>query len=79
MESAECVSWDFEALGKSFLSQKQSQLTLFLLDGIGGWTNRGCITLLEKASRRLMCKCNHLTNFAALVVSNCFITILIQR
>ena len=44
-------------------------LYCYATDGIGNWTSRGCIAELERDTGRLKCSCNHLTNFAALVVS----------
>ena len=35
----------------------------------GNWTDRGCETEYIPGSCRVLCKCSHLTNFAALVVS----------
>ena len=40
-----------------------------IIGGIGNWTNRGCTTIVDSVSGIIQCTCNHLTNFAALVVS----------
>ena len=38
--------------------------------GRGNWTDRGCVTEFTPNSSTVVCKCSHLTNFAALVVSD---------
>ena len=71
--SAVCVSWDFRAAGTIIMYK------LFLLIDLryahtgdrGNWTDRGCETEYTPGSCRVLCKCSHLTNFAALVVSLC--------
>ena len=35
----------------------------------GNWTTEGCNTIVDKSGRLVTCVCNHLTNFAVLVVS----------
>lgn len=80
---ATCVSWDFRAAGicvraiSSFyamillksLGRAGSYLSILYTDGFGNWTDRGCNTTLNRDSGTVTCQCNHLTNFAALVVS----------
>ena len=39
-----------------------------LRDGIGDWAEDGCV-LVSADSEGITCHCNHLTNFAVLVVS----------
>ena len=38
--------------------------------GRGNWTDRGCVTEFTRNSFTVVCRCSHLTNFAALVVSD---------
>ena len=38
--------------------------------GRGNWTDRGCVTEFTPNSSTVVCRCSHLTNFAALVVSD---------
>ena len=39
-------------------------------DGRGGWSNDGCYQSLDNSDdNNIVCKCNHLTNFAMLMVS----------
>ena len=39
------------------------------IGGLGNWTTEGCNTTLDRESGVVVCMCNHLTNFATLVVS----------
>ena len=36
---------------------------------LGNWTTEGCNTIVDESGRLVTCVCNHLTNFAVLVVS----------
>ena len=48
------------------------------LDGAGNWSTEGCRTIIvDSISDLVMCECDHLTNFASLVVS--FITLQYNR
>ncbi len=39
-------------------------------DGRGGWSNEGCYQDFNNTDdNNIVCKCNHLTNFAMLMVS----------
>ena len=41
------------------------------VDGRGNWTERGCnLTGISEEASTVTCSCNHLTNFAILVVRN---------
>lgn len=40
------------------------------MNGQGNWTTFGCTTRMESESGVVVCECNHLTNFAVLVVSS---------
>ena len=41
-----------------------------LLDGAGNWSTRGCRTIIiDTKPYQVVCECDHLTNFASLVVS----------
>ena len=46
-------------------------VTLLLLDGYGGWSSEGCITSnsTKPNDTDVICMCNHLTNFAILLVT----------
>lgn len=49
-----CVSWEFNATE----------------DGRGNWTEFGCnLTYIDEENETFTCECDHLTNFAILVVS----------
>ncbi len=37
--------------------------------GYGGWSGRGCV-LVNETENEVMCECDHLTNFAILLVSH---------
>lgn len=39
-----------------------------LRDGVGDWSDNGC-TLSDVREDSITCSCNHLTNFAVLIVS----------
>lgn len=41
----------------------------FILTFVGGWSTAGC-SLRGIVNDTIICECNHMTNFAALVVSN---------
>ena len=41
-----------------------------LIPTAGGWSTAGC-SLQGIVNDTIICECNHMTNFAALVVSNC--------
>ena len=45
------------------------KLTLCFLVTEGGWSTAGC-SLRGIVHDTIICECNHMTNFAALVVSN---------
>ena len=75
--SRRCAFWDFNAASKSqcyFCKQYQNSL----LDGNGDWNTDGCtLTTFNQSTNVVDCQCNHLTNFACLVVSTlciCLIT-----
>ena len=40
-----------------------------MLDGYGDWSNKGCHNITTNKTE-ILCECNHLTNFAILLVSN---------
>lgn len=42
-------------------------------DGYGNWTSEGCVTV-NVSNDVVTCQCNHLTNFAILVVSSVYDT-----
>lgn len=44
-------------------------IVLFCLVVVGGWSTAGC-SLRGIVNDTIVCECNHMTNFAALVVSN---------
>ena len=44
-------------------------LTLHYFLSSGGWSTAGC-SLRGIVNDTIICECNHMTNFAALVVSN---------
>ena len=55
-----------------FNTHDQNFKLLFSLppDGRGGWSNDGCYQSLDNSDdNNIVCKCNHLTNFAMLMVS----------
>ena len=43
-------------------------LLSFLLDGFGNWSDRGC-WVVNETEEDVTCACDHLTNFAILLVS----------
>ena len=47
-----------------------------MLDGYGDWSNKGCHNTTTNKTE-ILCECNHLTNFAILLVSNERINIVI--
>ena len=48
---------------------KDTKSRVFLSDGRGNWTSEGCETESADDPGVITCRCNHLTNFACLVVS----------
>ena len=48
-------------------------------DGNGNWTNSGCLTSDLSLDGVVTCSCNHLTNFALLVVSYSTVAILLKN
>ena len=51
-----------------------------LLDGNGDWNTDGCtITTFNESTNVVGCQCNHLTNFACLVVSMHSVHIFVYR
>ena len=49
--------------------QLQVPSLIFYKDGNGNWTNSGCSTSGPSSDGIITCSCNHLANFALLVVS----------
>ena len=39
-------------------------------DGRGNWTSKGCSNQTDGSGGNVTCSCNHLTNFAVLMVSS---------
>ena len=62
-----CNFWDFTADGKHNILSCHS-FTHFLLDGYGEWSSLNC-QVAEENDTSVVCECNHLTNFAILLVS----------
>lgn len=63
-----CAFWDFSASSKN-LNFHLSAYRCFT-DGHGDWSTVGCsMTSFNASTNTIHCKCNHLTNFACLVVS----------
>ena len=48
----------------------KAKLNVLLLDGTGNWSTDGCTTEEANDLNSIICYCNHLTNFALLVVIN---------
>ena len=78
--SRRCAFWDFNAASKSqcyFVNSIKFHIHS-LLDGNGDWNTDGCtLTTFNGSTNVVGCQCNHLTNFACLVVSTlciCLIT-----
>ena len=70
----QCVSWDENAAGETLLaSHHNCNYSITMLppckDGSGNWTNSGCSTNGPSSDGIVKCSCNHLANFALLVVS----------
>ena len=74
-----CVSWDFNINGEIIypflhwhpptISCCNVCLPALLSGGLGGWSPEGCeIVVNQTDPSEVMCSCNHLTNFAVLVV-----------
>ena len=49
---------------------KLSLMFYILINGTGNWSTDGCTTEEANDLNSIMCHCNHLTNFALLVVIN---------
>ena len=65
-----CVFWDFKAASKSSSALSMKKNCNFLLDGNGDWNISGCtLTTFDESTNVVSCECDHLTNFACLVVS----------
>ena len=73
--TSRCVFWDFKASSKSLLSSALLALKItdiILLDDNGDWNTDGCnLTSFNQTTNVASCECDHLTNFALLVVSSC--------
>ena len=70
--SRRCAFWDFNAASKSAILLTVSHFSYihYILDGNGDWNTDGCtLTTFNKSTNVVGCQCNHLTNFACLVVS----------
>ena len=57
-----CTYWNQSLDGKILLLK----LINFYTDGYGDWSNKGCNT--SNSGLVVYCECNHLTNFAILLV-----------
>ena len=73
MNEFRCAFWDFNAASKSqcyFVNSITEFHIHSLLDGNGDWNTDGCtLTTFNESTNVVGCQCNHLTNFACLVVS----------
>ena len=67
-EQPECASWDFDLKRMYIILVSQDYLTCIKLSIYTEWTTEGCETA-EVNGDAVTCHCNHLTNFAILVVS----------
>ena len=77
--SRRCAFWDFNAASKSAILLTISKTCIrYYIEGNGDWNTDGCtLTTFNESTNVVGCQCNHLTNFACLVVSTlciCLIT-----
>ena len=64
-----CVTWDFTDEGRLF-NEGFYQVNDHLCDIIlKGWSTDGCTVSQVKQNGTVTCSCDHLSNFAVLVVS----------
>ena len=64
-----CVFWDFAGAGKPVHVAAVS-VHIAAVGGNGNWSSYGCSLVSFNSSTNVVkCECNHLTNFACLVVS----------
>ena len=61
----QCTYWNQNLDGKFIIIIKT--VNNFHLDGYGGWSNEGCNS--TTSNNEVFCECNHLTNFAMLLVT----------
>lgn len=68
--SRRCVFWDFT--GKGNIACTGPSKLLLICFYIGSWNTNGCsLTSFNETTNEVTCMCDHLTNFACLVVSVC--------
>ena len=61
-----------------FIANKTLTTKCFIINYTGSWNTRGCNLLsYNETTNQVICECNHLTNFACLVVSHACICIVI--
>ena len=68
-----CVFWDFESEGElhEIIIMCIVIICSVLSAGSGDWNSTGCIlTAFNESTNMVSCECDHLTNFACLVVSS---------
>ena len=63
------MSYDFDLQGKSLPHAVEFSIDV---DSITEWVTDGCTTIEVPGSNQIMCECDHLTNFASLVVRQNF-------
>ena len=65
------MSWDFNANNGELVMCKLVISALICVHlGNGNWTDEGCLLVNSSTSTgEFICECDHLTNFAVLVVS----------
>ena len=64
-----CVFWDFAGAGKPVHVAAVSVHIAAAVGGNGNWSSYGCSLVSFNSSTNVVkCECNHLTNFACLVV-----------
>ena len=62
-----CVYWDFAAAGIIY-SSKCTYILMVVIGGNGNWSTDGCTTTINNDPNSVTCRCDHLTNFACLLV-----------
>ena len=62
-----CSFWD-QALDGINTIINLPEMPLWYIDGYGGWSTKGCVTMNNSTDTKVTCMCDHLTNFAILLV-----------
>ena len=68
------IMWPYDniialIIGKEMCINRNVFSCVLHTDGRGNWTSKGCSNQTDGSGGNVTCSCNHLTNFAVLVVS----------